>query len=502
MAPTAVFRCDASTQIGAGHVARCVALSEALKRHDWRCLFMGKSGTSDFLTWFGADAGEYIELEADGSDEPAEMADRLSEGCHLLAIDSYDWNAGMESPLRSWAERILVISDYPQQPHDCDYLVDTTISRAADAYEPYLTSHCIRLVGPGFALLRRKFAELRKQSLGRRVNRGDVQVILVSIGATDPQNHICLALEAVKQAKLSCHVDIAVAENAPHVTAVRSAISKLMIDATLHTNAEEMPKLLAQADVCIGAAGSSVLERFSLDSPTLALMVVDNQAAQAQGLRETKLAEVVGLDDAITVEALRVGLGRLIARRDDARPGAFGALECDGRGAARVAAHVTANVAARDSGPVTLRKANTEDARLMYDWQTMPEVRRVSRSKEFPPFADHAAWVRDKLLDPSCWLEIVEYRGRPAGIIRLDLEPASAGEGDAYEVSILVAPEYQGIGIGKAALNLARNLVPGADLVAFVLAGNHASFKLFETAGYVRHGDHLRCRAGQMPTAC
>src|SRR3546814_2662203 len=37
---TAVFRCDASPRIGAGHVYRCMALADALVRLGWHCRFL------------------------------------------------------------------------------------------------------------------------------------------------------------------------------------------------------------------------------------------------------------------------------------------------------------------------------------------------------------------------------------------------------------------------------------------------------------------------------
>jgi RimJ/RimL family protein N-acetyltransferase len=58
-------------------------------------------------------------------------------------------------------------------------------------------------------------------------------------------------------------------------------------------------------------------------------------------------------------------------------------------------------------------------------------------------------------------------------------------------VSIVSAPELRGRGVAPAALSLARELAPGADLVAEVLPANAASLALFERAGYGREADGL-----------
>ena len=57
-----------------------------------------------------------------------------------------------------------------------------------------------------------------------------------------------------------------------------------------------------------------------------------------------------------------------------------------------------------------------------------------------------------------------------------------------WEVSISVDAVRHGAGIGRAALALARRLVPEAPLLAQILSGNEASRALFARAGYVQDG--------------
>ena len=70
---------------------------------------------------------------------------------------------------------------------------------------------------------------------------------------------------------------------------------------------------------------------------------------------------------------------------------------------------------------------------------------------------------------------------RPSGVARLDQRKPGV-----YDVSILVDPDRQGRGIGKAALSELRKLRPGAVFEAEVMAENEPSIGLFLAAGYVR----------------
>ena len=48
-APLAIFRADASAQIGAGHITRCLALADILRDAGWRCVFASSLGTVETL---------------------------------------------------------------------------------------------------------------------------------------------------------------------------------------------------------------------------------------------------------------------------------------------------------------------------------------------------------------------------------------------------------------------------------------------------------------------
>jgi hypothetical protein len=78
-------------------------------------------------------------------------------------------------------------------------------------------------------------------------------------------------------------------------------------------------------------------------------------------------------------------------------------------------------------------------------------------------------------------------------MLRLDRLPGSE---PVFEVSIAVDGRRHRCGVGRAALKLARQLAPGADLLATVKPENAASLALFAGAGYAHEsGDLYRCRA-------
>ena len=130
-----------------------------------------------------------------------------------------------------------------------------------------------------------------------------------------------------------------------------------------------------------------------------------------------------------------------------------------------------------------LRSATEADEPRLLEWRNESATRAASfTSGEISP-QDHRLWFRRKLEDPGCRLLIAEESGRPVGQVRLDRVGA-----DVAEISIGLAPESRGRGLGREALRLAAadaaNELGARRLVAHVKPANGPSLTVFRAAGY------------------
>jgi UDP-2,4-diacetamido-2,4,6-trideoxy-beta-L-altropyranose hydrolase len=144
----------------------------------------------------------------------------------------------------------------------------------------------------------------------------------------------------------------------------------------------------------------------------------------------------------------------------------------------------------RSEPMVTLRPARADDEERLLTWRNDPSTRAASFTSEVISAADHGRWFARKLRDPACALLIVEEGGRPVGQVRLDrLDP------NLVEISIGLAREARGHGLGREALRLAVSEASGLFAVktirAMVKPGNDASLRAFNAAGFriVREDD-------------
>ena len=135
------------------------------------------------------------------------------------------------------------------------------------------------------------------------------------------------------------------------------------------------------------------------------------------------------------------------------------------------------------STPVTLRHATTADSDLLLVWRNDPVTIAMSMTPEPVTHEAHIDWFAHALADDARTLLMAEVDNTPVGTVRLDTFAS-----DEYEVSITVSPDHRGQGFGQTILSAANTLAFTAlgvhRLVATVKEDNHASRRIFESAGY------------------
>jgi UDP-2,4-diacetamido-2,4,6-trideoxy-beta-L-altropyranose hydrolase len=306
-----LFVCEASPELGGGHVMRCLTLARALQAEGADCVFLNGTGVARILAAFAPDMPLTEDRAAD-----------------LVVLDSYRMGREVEDGWRETA-RVLAVIDDLARPHHADLVLDPSFGRHASDYEAPTV-----LAGPDYALVRREFGEARGAALARR--GGPVARALVALGLTDVGGITGRVVQALLPILGGIALDVVVGSGAYSLPALQGLAEEGRI--ALHVDSQDMAGLMIGADVAIGAGGASVWERACLGLPAITLIVADNQRDFAMRLDgagvtlaldarwpglEARLAEMWAR--AIGDETLRMGLSRTSA-----------AL-CDGMGAGRAA---------------------------------------------------------------------------------------------------------------------------------------------------------------------
>ena len=294
--PTAIFRVDASSSIGSGHVRRCLVLAEALEADGWSVVFACRAGTREAVPSLARSRFACRVVPAEHDELPT-LRDLAAYECDLLVVDHYGLDARFERACRPWVKAILVIDDLANRPHDCDVLVDQTPGREVTDYASLVSTNCTVLAGSQFALLDPRFRQAREHLRGpnERVGR-----VLVSFGGTDPSGATARTLEALRVAKLGVAVDVVLGTVNDDMRPIRQLAAELDPPASVHVSVDDMASLIARADMAIGAGGVSALERCCLGVPSMILVVAENQRGNVEGLVRAGAAVSLGAASAVS----------------------------------------------------------------------------------------------------------------------------------------------------------------------------------------------------------
>ncbi len=131
----------------------------------------------------------------------------------------------------------------------------------------------------------------------------------------------------------------------PHVETLTAEIRNAKPNIRLVSQAENMPEMMAWADVAISAGGSTNWELALMGVPNLIIVLADNQCGIAEGLAQAGAAINWGWFNRISDEQIAEALESLVlAEAKRLRMGQVGQQLVDGRGALRVRGHLMGEV--------------------------------------------------------------------------------------------------------------------------------------------------------------
>ncbi|MBL8556966.1 MAG: UDP-2,4-diacetamido-2,4,6-trideoxy-beta-L-altropyranose hydrolase [Phenylobacterium sp.] len=324
--PRILFVADAGPFVGGGHVMRSLTLARALEAQGASYAFVGPPAVAELLDAFSPDS---VRIPAEDL-----AATAVRESFDAIVFDHY----GLSEPdHRAMAKDrpVLVVDDLADRPLGADIVVDAGPSRRAQDYLGLTSDEARLLLGPEFAAVRPEFAAVREPALAWRGE--PVQRVLISMGLTDVGGVTARVVDRVRPRVQEVGLDIVLGAGAPSTSGLLKTARRdprLM----LHVDTPHMARLTAEADIGIGAPGSSTWERCVLGLPSVLIVLAENQRPAARAMAERGAALVVDLADPGFDAAFDRALTRLLRdadlRRELAR---VSAGVCDGLGAGRTA---------------------------------------------------------------------------------------------------------------------------------------------------------------------
>ncbi|GCF91220.1 MULTISPECIES: UDP-2,4-diacetamido-2,4,6-trideoxy-beta-L-altropyranose hydrolase [Shewanella] len=485
-----VFRVDASTWIGSGHVMRCLVLADALKKIASNVSFACLPQQGDMIAYIKERGFHVIKLTSvlspitpvDGADYLGwlQRSINLDADDFITKVDSADivitdhYAIGLEWQKKVKAAlicKIIAIDDLVRE-HCADCIIDQTLGRKAEEYKTKTNI----LAGTNYALLTSTFSSFRAKAFAK-VPPSSTPKILLSMGGVDAPNATLKVLKCLV-GKIQGNITVLLSPRAPHYKEVVEWCGGH--NEIIHCDfSNNMALLMSEHDIAIGAPGTTSWERACLGLPSIIIPLADNQTTITAQLVKHKAAIAVTLNN--IEHDLVKSFETLI--NDWKTYHQNNLILCDGKGTQRVVLNLQQMILAEPFERYQLTLATSADITLVYKWQCHPNTRQYALTTSAPSWEEHASWMANKLMSLDDFFYVVRCNlsGQAVGVLRLDKQQDSH-----YLVSIFIAPEHYGKGVAKAALMLADLIHPNVTLHATVLEQNKPSQLLFEKANYQR----------------
>ena len=320
------FRTDSSTQIGTGHVARCLTLAELFQKNGANCRFIcrehegnlieqiqqcnflvsvlpagvnkniscttANNRSSDYKSWLGVD------WETD-----AELTKSIikNNAVDWLIVDHYALDAAWEKELQSFCTKLMVIDDLADRKHDCDILLDQNLGRTKCDYKELVPDACTILAGPRYALIRDEFWRLQDKE--KNYNKSHLNV-LIFYGGIDAANYTGWTIELLNDIGLSnMHVEVVVGAQNSNIKQINSACENYGY--TCHVQTDHMAEIMHRSDLYIGAGGGAILERIMMKLPSVTIAVAENQIEPLKYFSQTGASIYLAADESFSDEGFK-----------------------------------------------------------------------------------------------------------------------------------------------------------------------------------------------------
>lgn len=297
-----LFRLNAGNQNGFGHLTRCIALAEELRKNNIKFHLFIKSdnshSVSDFLLQEGISAKQYSFFSAKISKKAdyEQLIELYKQGFSFLVLDHYDHDKEYCQKLNDadikWAQ-----FDYAAKTDIlADIVINTNIGADKSMYAGVVTPKTKLCVGYNYAILRDNILEKKADSIPNH--------ILISMGG-GKSNTIKL-LECIIKQETKFVFHIITRNNA--VTEKISAYTNVKV----YENISNIGDVYRKVQVAIVAGGVTTFELAYLNIPMIMIPIANNQIQNTIAWTRHKYAKSFNPVQEFITEVKKAGLQPIV----------------------------------------------------------------------------------------------------------------------------------------------------------------------------------------------
>ncbi len=456
-------------KLGLGHISRCLALYEEIRKRGILPTFIINSNSSvDLIKKI-----PYIQLN--WLEKQKELSTLLN-GIDMTFVDSY---LAHQSVYRKIA-RISKLSVFMDDVNRIAYPQGIVVNGNANANILRYPQNNKYLLGIGYLPLRNDFRTVKSKRISKEVRN-----ILITFGGSDNKNITPIIQKVLCRLYPQINKKIVIGQSFQNIDEIM-ALADVKTEIIDNPAANKMKELMLEADISISAAGQTLYELVRMRVPTVVIKVAENQSGNVTGLKNAGLIEYTGSwDDKNLERKISESLEKIMHYPVRKYFAVNAKRIIDGRGASRTIDYCLKNYIDKF---LIIRKAASKDSIKIFALSNEELIRNNSFNTRKILLPEHKKWFAEKLADNNYLFLVGELDNQIVAQLRYDIK------GNNAFISIGVDCKYHGLDIGKTIMRKGIEYLklskPGVrHLIAYIKKNNHASKKFFQSAGFIRKKD-------------
>ncbi len=308
-------RVDVSSSIGTGHFFRCLALSQNLKSNFNEIIFLINKSSLKITKILEKNKFKFLYLSENLNNDKSiiefftNTLKDYSTHNNFILIDNYSIDFTMESHIRHLFQKIIVIDDLANRKHDCDLLIDQNYyENFENRYDFILSKNTVKLLGPKYAIIRDEFKEIPKKQFQ---TDSKIKNILISFGGVDPTNECTKALKSIMSLQFE-DVQITIIAGMFNQNFFKlNETYQNYKNIRIFQHVDNLGELMSNADIFIGAGGTTTWERLYLGLPSMITIISENQHESVEFLSKQNQIINLGLAKNVSLSTYKKAITEL-----------------------------------------------------------------------------------------------------------------------------------------------------------------------------------------------
>jgi UDP-2,4-diacetamido-2,4,6-trideoxy-beta-L-altropyranose hydrolase len=299
-----VFRVEGELTIGLGHLMRCLALAQSLVTCGHVVFFFMSQRSQKFCLNRADWVGKILLIpEIDKNLEPSWLAKQCTNlRADWLTLDGYHFEQDYRHSLQCNSFKLAVFDDMNNSGElYADMIINGALNAALHDYQ--LTApKALLAVGKNYQVLRQEFLQLADTTCSERKN------LSIMFGGSDPQNMTIKVLQSLCQSNASMPIIIITGAAYVGLHELADLIKSSELDITHLHDCQNMAGVMVNTKLALSAAGSSQFELLACATPSILVVVAENQNIASQDAASQGWCQVVNSDNLSATELVMQSL--------------------------------------------------------------------------------------------------------------------------------------------------------------------------------------------------